>query len=221
MLSNRPSKVLPFIPSKSKIKIALGVVSLIFLLDIQPSFKYPPFHQPIVYAQTIEQSTAIKAQSVPFTFQLPHPGYLSTRFSVFHPGIDIATGLGMPIKPITSGTVINTGYNFWGLGLIVEVNHTQGYSSLYAHMGKIYVKVGQTVTTNDILGEVGLTGNTSGPHTHLEIHKDGKSIDPLPLLPTIRNYPIEQDFKAVAKTSDTTNPNLTKQFIKDQLKSNL
>src|SRR5205823_5385158 len=97
---------------------------------------------------------------LPDSFDLPHPGYLTTPYSSYHPGIDIATGLGMPIHPIGKGTVVDVGFNFWGLGLTVTVDHGQGYKSLYAHMGKIYVNKSQQVSKADILGEVGLTGRT-------------------------------------------------------------
>lgn len=190
--------------SKLSIKFALGILCLLFFLSYEPVFAFPPVKRPLALAQTHEQSQTVSAQSLPFTFQLPHPGYLSTSFSYFHPGIDIATGLGMPIKPVAKGKVLSTGYNLWGLGLNVEIDHGSGYHSLYAHMGKIYVTPGKTVTENDILGEVGLTGHTSGPHDHLEISLNGKNIDPLKLLPELRTIPIAQDFATVS-TKLTTN----------------
>lgn len=187
------------------VKIALGLLFIsFFLLDYQPTLNFPPLSQNKTHAQEDEtknilQTQSISAQSLPFGFQLPHPGYLSTKFSSYHPGIDIATGLGMPIKPIAKGVVIDSGYNFWGLGLMVEIDHGQGYSSLYAHMGKTYVTKGQSVSENDLLGEVGLTGHTSGPHTHLEVTKGGVKIDPLTILPTVRDQSLASDFKAVSE----------------------
>jgi len=95
----------------------------------------------------------------------------------------------MPIHPITEGFVEETGTNFWGLGKFVVVTHQKGFKSKYAHMGKVYVKVGQEITSENILGEVGLTGQTSGPHTHLEVTHNGKYIDPQTILPDIPNMP--------------------------------
>ena len=69
------------------------------------------------------------------------------------------------------------------------VTHPDGLQSQYAHMGRIFVKAGQAVTPTNTLGEVGLTGRTSGPHTHLEVSKDGRLIDPLTILPSIADYP--------------------------------
>ncbi len=191
--------------SKVFLKIALGGIScLVFFSAYQPAFKFPPVKSSVVKAQDATQTQIIEASKAPITFQLPMPGYLSTPFSTFHPGIDIATGLGMPIKPISKGIVTEVGYNFWGLGLIVEVNHGLGYKSLYAHMGKTYVSKGQEVSEDNFLGEVGLTGNTSGPHTHLEVSKDNQKIDPRIILPKLREYPEESDFIALSNDRSST-----------------
>lgn len=200
MAKTKPSQILPPSPIFCKLilKLVLGSLFLFFFLSYEPVFAFPPVKKSIVLAQT-EQSQHIVAQAIPIVFQLPHPGYLSTSFSSYHPGIDIATGLGMPIKPVAKGVVINHGFNLWGLGLNVEIDHGNNYRSLYAHMGRIYVKNGQPVSENDFLGEVGLTGHTSGPHTHLEIFKDGNRIDPQKLLPEIRLQPQAQDFNPVTQ----------------------
>lgn len=166
-------------------KLASIIVVASFLLGYQPNFtQFPPQRNTPVKAEA-PQSQTITAQVAPIIFTLPHPGYISTYFSTYHPGIDIAAGLGMPIHPVAAGKIISTGFNFWGLGLVVEIDHGNGYKSLYAHMGKIYVKTGQIVSTNDLLGEVGLTGHTSGPHTHLELSRDGKNFNPVAVLPTL------------------------------------
>jgi murein DD-endopeptidase MepM/ murein hydrolase activator NlpD len=178
---------------KLKIKLGALLLCLSFLFNYQPYLAFPPIKSSFVYAE-IAQESQVTPQDLGVTFQLPHEGYITSPFSSFHPGIDIATGLGMPIKPIAKGKVTSTGFNFFGLGLVVEVDHGNGYRSLYAHIGKIYTEAGKEVNENSFLGEVGLTGNTSGPHTHLEIFKDGVRIDPRLILPAIRNYPKEEDF---------------------------
>jgi hypothetical protein len=195
----RPSGVLPQSPIKGQFytKLALGVIFLMLLSGYQPSFQFPPVKKNIAYASETTQTKTVEAQSTSLIFQSPHPGYLTTRFSGYHPGIDLATGLGMPIKPIAQGKVSYAGFTFFGLGLVVEIDHGEGYKSIYAHMGATYVKPDQEVDVNDYLGEVGLTGHTSGPHTHLEVYKDGKPVDPLTLLPAQRDQPQESDFVAV------------------------
>lgn len=180
---------------KLKFKLGALLLSLSFFLNYQPGFAFPPKSN-LVYAE-IAQESSVSGGNLGMSFQLPYDGYITTPFSSYHPGIDICAGLGFPIKPIAKGTVVNTGYNFFGLGLVVEVDHGNGYRSLYAHLGKIYTEAGKEVNENSFIGEIGLTGNTSGPHTHLEVSKDGVKIDPRLILPPIRNYPKEEDFVAV------------------------
>lgn len=181
-----------------RLKLKLGglLLCLSLLLNIQPTLGFPPVKRNIVYAEVVQEQS-VAPQEAAIVFQLPHPGYITTHFSGFHPGIDLCSGLGMPIKPVAKGTVVEAGYNFFGLGMMVEVEHDAGYRSTYGHMGKIFVTKGQTVEAGDYLGEVGMTGNTSGPHTHLEISKDGKKVNPLVLLPEIRKYPEEGDFAVI------------------------
>lgn len=168
------------------LKLAIFAVTVMSLPGYYPAFAIPPVKKAQVLAQSqVEQKMEIKANSFSKPLRLPHPGYLSTRFSPWHPGIDIASGLGMPIYPVIDGEITSMGRDFFGLGNYVEISHENGFKSKYAHMGKIYVKKGDKVTSDNILGEVGLTGNTSGPHTHLEITLNGKFIDPIGLLPEI------------------------------------
>lgn len=170
----------------------LAIISLvIFVLSgYYPTFSIPPVKKATVKAQVQEQKGEVVAASFAKPLVLPHPGYLSTRYSPWHPGIDIAAGLGMPVHPITDGEVSFVGRDLFGLGNYIEVTHQNGFKSKYAHMGKMYVKIGQKITSENTLGEVGLTGNTSGPHTHLEVTFNGKYIDPLPLLPEISTMPV-------------------------------
>lgn len=91
----------------------------------------------------------------------------------------------MPIHPIIDGIIEEIGKDFFGLGNYVVVAHEKDFKSRYAHMGKIYVKKDQKVTTDNILGEVGLSGYTTGPHTHLEVTQNGNYIDPQKILPEI------------------------------------
>lgn len=123
-------------------------------------------------------------------FALPHTGYMSTFFSSYHPGIDLATDLGTAVHPINSGSVAEVYYDKFAYGHHVIVTHAQGYKSLYGHLDKIFVKKGQAVDLTTVLGQVGLTGHTSGPHTHLEITRDGQYINPAVVLPKILQMPV-------------------------------
>lgn len=166
------------------------VVSLNFL-GYYPTFSVPPIKKSQVFANVAEQKGEIISSSFSKPLILPHPGYLSTRFSNYHPGIDIAAGLGMPIHAILDGAVAEVGRDLFGLGNYVVILHENGFKSKYAHLGKIYVKAGDQLTSENFLGEVGLTGYTSGPHTHLEIIKNGIFLDPAKLLPEIPQMPVE------------------------------
>lgn len=167
----------------------LGVLVVVYLLGYQPTLAIPPIRQAEALANNhSQQDQNITSAAFSEPIRLPHPGYLTTKYSLWHPGVDIATGLGMPIRPILKGSVLEVSRSFWGLGNFVVVEHEQNIRSTYGHMGKIYVKKGEAVTEGSTLGEVGLSGWTSGPHTHLEITREGKSLDPQKLLPEIPKW---------------------------------
>lgn len=170
---------------------AFFIIIFVFLnfAGYYPTFGVPPIKRSQALAQEMSETGEIIPQSFSKPLIPPHPGYLSTKFSNYHPGIDIASGLGMPIHPIIDGVVEEAGRDIFGLGNYVVISHEKGFKSKYAHMGKIYVKTGDKVTSENTLGEVGMTGRTSGPHTHLEITLDGQSIDPVKLLPEFPTTP--------------------------------
>lgn len=110
---------------------------------------------------------------------------LSQRFSLSHPGIDLTDPVGIPIFPVSDGWVAWTNALRWGYGNHLLVEHENGVKSLYAHVSKIDVQPGQTVTKTTKLGEVGATGWATGSHLHLEVYQDGIPINPLEILPDI------------------------------------
>ncbi|WP_412148384.1 peptidoglycan DD-metalloendopeptidase family protein [Curtobacterium flaccumfaciens] len=112
--------------------------------------------------------------------------------STNHMGIDFAPGEGTPIGVIAAGTVIKVQANDGGFGNDVWVEHDvdgKQFVSVYGHMEDNSFKVvtGQHVEVGDILGLVGSTGNSTGPHLHLEVHVDGVPVDPLAWLRTNAN----------------------------------
>lgn len=115
--------------------------------------------------------------------QVPLKNYvISQRYWFLHPGMDLATDTGESIRPIMSGKVVMAEYNWFGYGNCVIVQHSADYESLYGHMSKILVKTGQDVNMDTVLGLVGSTGHSTGPHLHLEIHEDGHTVNPGPIL---------------------------------------
>ena len=174
---------------KKVVRLTILLLNFFIFAGYYPIFSYPPIKRSEALAQVMEQTGEVISISFSKPLNLPHPGYLSTGFSNYHPGIDITAGLGMPIHPVLDGVVEEIGRDIFGLGNYVVVTHENGFKSIYAHMGKVYVKKDQSVSSDNILGEVGLTGHTSGPHTHLEITHNGKFIDPQKILPGIPDMP--------------------------------
>lgn len=95
----------------------------------------------------------------------------------YHSGIDLALPTGNPIYAASPGTVISTGYtNVYGN--FVKIQHAGGYQTLYGHMSQIIAKKGQYVDTNTIIGKVGSTGQSTGPHLHFTLIRYGQTINP-------------------------------------------
>lgn len=111
---------------------------------------------------------------------------ISQGFSAFHPGVDMRAPLGSPIKAVANGKVLEVVTEQFGYGHHVVVEHEGTLNSLYAHMGTIAVQVGQEVTGETVLGTVGLTGWTTGPHLHLEVYDKGHVINPVGILPIVQ-----------------------------------
>ena len=104
-------------------------------------------------------------------------------YAHFHDGIDIAAPLGTPVRAAAAGRVIVAG-RVAGGAVVVEIEHGTDVESLYGHLQPaLAVYVGESVVAGQVLGAVGLTGNTTGPHLHFGIYEAGVPIDPLLVLP--------------------------------------
>jgi LysM repeat protein len=95
-----------------------------------------------------------------------------------HPGIDIALGEGAAVIASDTGTVTFAGWNIYGYGNLIVVNHGNGYETFYAHLNGINVVPGQIVYQGNVIGSTGNTGNSSGPHIHFEIRANGVQDNP-------------------------------------------
>jgi murein DD-endopeptidase MepM/ murein hydrolase activator NlpD len=100
------------------------------------------------------------------------------RWGRMHEGIDIAAGLGTPIRAAAAGTVIHAGW-LGGYGNLVVLDHGDGLATAYAHASAILVGVGQSVAQGETVSLVGSTGNSTGPHLHFEVRVNGTAVDPL------------------------------------------
>ncbi len=114
----------------------------------------------------------------------PIEGTITSRYGVSsrlrkstHTGLDISAVTGTDIKVVADGTVISAGYS-GSYGYLVKVDHGNGVETWYAHTSKMYVKKGDTVKAGDVIAGVGSTGNSTGPHLHLEIRVNGETVDP-------------------------------------------
>jgi len=96
-----------------------------------------------------------------------------------HPGLDFTAPIGTPIYAAADGVVKDAGFNTGGYGNRVVVNHGFGYETLYAHMVRIKARVGTRVKRGEVIGYVGSTGKSTGPHLHYEVHKNGTQLDPI------------------------------------------
>lgn len=103
----------------------------------------------------------------------------------FHQGIDLAAAKGTAIYPIQNGTVTYSGWKA-GYGQVVVVSHANGVESLYAHASKNLANEGDRVTENTVIARVGSTGRSTGPHLHMEIHRNGQPVNPSPYLAAAR-----------------------------------
>ncbi len=99
-----------------------------------------------------------------------------------HYGVDIANRFGAPVLAASRGIVTFAG-KMKDFGHMVEVDHGYGYKTRYGHMSSVAVKAGDVVEDNQILGRIGSSGRSTGPHLHYEVHLHGRHINPAPFLP--------------------------------------
>ncbi len=117
------------------------------------------------------------------TFAWPTYGWITQGFGIGHSAIDIGAFQGTAVTAADRGVVIRAGWSDVGYGQFVIIDHNIDYITLYAHLSEIYVEEGQIVGKGQMIGRVGSTGNSTGPHLHFEIRDFGTRVDPLTILP--------------------------------------
>ena len=105
--------------------------------------------------------------------------YYGWRWGAFHQGIDITASTGTKIVAADAGMISFAGWLNGGYGYLVKIDHGDGRETWYGHQSKIAVSVGDTVSKGDVIGYVGSTGNSTGPHLHFEMHEGGGTKNPL------------------------------------------
>jgi len=93
------------------------------------------------------------------------------RWGTMHMGVDFAGANGTPIRAVGAGTVFAAGWNYFGYGISVVIDHGNGYLTHYAHASGVLVKPGQKVKPNQAIALEGNTGDSTGPHLHFEVHR--------------------------------------------------
>jgi murein DD-endopeptidase MepM/ murein hydrolase activator NlpD len=146
---------------------------LLFLPEVRP-------------AEALERLAAVR--ELENTYIWPLHGRLTSYFgrrnlgmgtAAFHRGLDIAAPTGTPIVAARTGTVVFAGWSDRGYGNLVQIRHADGAQTWYAHASRILVRSGQRVSQGETIALIGSTGISTGPHLHLEIHVDGRAVDPL------------------------------------------
>ena len=160
---------------------------------------------------TAKQAAEVKARLEPVIWAWSHTpsipptaGYLSSGFGVrvspfsrsneagdgllgYHTGLDISNALDTPIQATADGEVEEAGWMDRSAGAC-RIRHTGEQETLYAHLNRLNVKVGQKVSRGDILGFMGRSGNATGIHLHYEVRRNGKPVNPQPYLRLQRQW---------------------------------
>jgi murein DD-endopeptidase MepM/ murein hydrolase activator NlpD len=122
-------------------------------------------------------------------FKLTSP--FGQRGTEMHKGVDLASTIDTPVRAVSAGKVLEAlqtdgqygdGSGLGGYGKAITIDHGNGIVSLYAHNDKVLVQPGQEVKAGDVIALLGSSGESTGPHVHFEIRKDGNAIDPQPFL---------------------------------------
>ncbi len=126
----------------------------------------------------------------------PVRGWMTSRYGYrqspqgegrrLHAGIDIAAPRGTPVVAPADGHVVYAGYHT-AYGNLVVIDHGYGLSTKYGHLSRINVRVGARIQRSEVLGRVGSTGRSTGPHLHFEVHQDGAAVNPLRYLDRDQN----------------------------------
>ncbi len=136
--------------------------------------------------RNIEPANLPVSRQISTQFALPSVGEVSSPFGVrwghMHEGIDIANDSGTPVKAALAGKVTYAGW-LGGYGYAIMLEHREDYSTLYGHLQSIGVEKGNFVNRGQKIGEMGSTGNSTGPHVHFEVRHDGVLINPAKVLP--------------------------------------
>lgn len=169
--------------------ISRGVFSKGFDVNNDVNNQYSRYYK---VKDLAEQSEIFLKSVMSIPIGLPFYGRISSEYGYrknpfggykgeFHPGIDIKGFLGNKVHATADGIVVRNDW-YGGYGNAVSIDHGSGLITLYGHLSRVNVVPGQEVKTGDVIGFMGSTGRSTGPHVHYEIRKNGQDIDPVPFL---------------------------------------
>ncbi|MDQ7029485.1 MAG: M23 family metallopeptidase [Ardenticatenia bacterium] len=142
-----------------------------------------PYVAPVVRAPTGRWVNPGTFDGASGAFMWPITGRITQGVHRYHMALDIANAMGMPIAASDAGVVIFAGWDNSGYGYSVVIDHGNGFRTRYAHMSYYLVQAGDKVNKGDIIGKVGSTGRSTGPHLHFEIIYQGVRRNPYNFLP--------------------------------------
>ncbi|RJF76244.1 M23 family metallopeptidase [Rhodopseudomonas palustris] len=162
----------PFVPVKAPSSNASAFDRQLYRINISRAqldklnraLTLVPYRKPVL--GEVEFSSGFGVRTDPF---LGRPA--------MHSGLDFRASTGDPVRATAIGKVVNAGWQ-GGYGQMVEIDHGNGLSTRYGHLSKIIAKVGQSIQIGQVIGEVGSTGRSTGPHLHYETRIDGEAVDP-------------------------------------------
>ncbi|WP_173460111.1 peptidoglycan DD-metalloendopeptidase family protein [Ruminococcus flavefaciens] len=159
-----------------------------------------------IYAARPSSSSTVLTGSGEFGWPVDG-GYISDIFGGTrnHKGMDIAANTGTEIYAAEDGEVVSAGWNSGGYGYFVQIGHTDGYQTVYGHMSAVLVTEGQFVARGQLIGEVGSTGDSTGPHCHFEVRHEGICLDPALYLNTVDSFNDDRDKKDDKSKNDKKN----------------
>ncbi len=191
-------RILPFPGAIYKVKRGETLASIARKWHVSPEaiIRYKPNHLDKTSKLTPGQEIVIPSGRLDLnipkpdlspeaTFAWPLRGWISQGYSAKHRALDIATAWGAPVYAAGDGVVVRAGWLYTGYGFSVIINHGNGLQTLYSHMTNPAVKAGDRVQRGQVIGLVGSTGNSTGPHVHFEVRKHRVRVDPLPYLPAL------------------------------------
>lgn len=154
-------------------------------LQIGQKIIIPGGKKEVVYsaAPSVSVADIFSAPSAPITqseLEWPTNSYRITQYYNWrHTGLDIGNSTGQPIYAAENGKVEAAGWNNSGYGYYIIINHGGGLKTLYAHLSRIHIKNGQNIQRGQVIGDIGSTGRSTGPHLHFEVRINNARVNPL------------------------------------------